>query len=108
MNRLALLTFPLAAASMTDPGFKPWLRIEPGAIQLAPGATAAFRVNLNYPPGRNYLRPPVKWSVQEGASGGSVDVMGHYTAPDKAGTFHVIAERTDVEGIRAAAAITVR
>lgn len=108
MNRLLLLSLPLLAASMTDPGFKPWLRVEPAAIQLAPGAAAAFRVELNYPPGRAYLRPPVKWSVQEGAAGGSVDAMGHYTAPGKAGTYHVMVERTDAGGVRALATVTVR
>jgi acyl-coenzyme A thioesterase PaaI-like protein len=33
----------------------------------------------------------VTWSVQEGASGGSVDGSGRYTAPGSPGTFHVVA-----------------
>ncbi|RPH67202.1 MAG: hypothetical protein EHM78_22015 [Myxococcaceae bacterium] len=33
----------------------------------------------------------VTWSVQEGASGGSVNASGGYTAPGTAGTFHVVA-----------------
>ncbi len=108
MNRLAFLLIPFLAAPVTDSDFKPWLRIEPTTLQLAPGATAVFSPSLNYPEGRAYLRPPVKWSVQEGESGGIVDVMGHYTAPQKTGTFHVVVERTDVDGIRALATITVR
>jgi len=33
----------------------------------------------------------VNWAVQEGAAGGSITNMGAYSAPNKAGTFHVIA-----------------
>lgn len=33
----------------------------------------------------------VSWSVQEGAAGGSIDANGVYTAPNTAGTFHVVA-----------------
>ena len=108
MNRLAFLLIPFMAAQVTDPDFKPWLRIEPAEVHLAPGATAVFRPNLNYPKGRNYLRPPVVWSVQEGAAGGSVDVMGHYTAPPTVGIYHVVVERADAKGVRAVATVTVR
>ena len=31
------------------------------------------------------------WSVQEGASGGTIDATGRYTAPTAAGTYHVVA-----------------
>ena len=85
-----------------------WLRVEPTAIQLAPGAKAVFRPSLNYPKGVNYLRPPVKWSVQEGDAGGTVDLMGHYTAPAASGTYHVVVERTDAKGVRAIATVTVQ
>lgn len=84
-----------------------WLRVEPTSIQLAPGAKTTFRPSLNYPKGVNYLRPPLKWSVQEGEAGGTVDLMGHYTAPMAAGTYHVIVERTDAKGVRALATVTV-
>ena len=84
-----------------------WLRIDPVQAEVAAGGTFAFRVNLNYPPDRRYIRPPVKWSVQE-AGGGSIDAMGHYTAPAAAGIYHVIVERTDTEGVRAIATVTVR
>jgi len=33
----------------------------------------------------------VTWSVKEGAAGGSIDNQGNYTAPQVAGTYHVIA-----------------
>jgi len=31
----------------------------------------------------------VEWSVDEGTNGGSIDSLGHYTAPLHAGTFHI-------------------
>lgn len=85
-----------------------WIRIEPAQIELAPGASTVFRPNLNYPQGRAYLRPPVIWSVQEGEAGGTVDVRGHYTAPNRSGIFHVVVERTDVKNVRAIATVLVR
>ncbi len=99
---------PAPAAPVTESESLLWLRVEPASIQLAPGATAVFRPNLNYPKGVNYLRPPVKWSVQEGDAGGTVDVQGHYTAPAAPGTYHVIAERTDAKGVRDIAIVTVK
>lgn len=33
----------------------------------------------------------VRWSVEEGPSGGTIDAVGAYTAPLSAGTYHVIA-----------------
>jgi len=33
----------------------------------------------------------VTWSVQEGATGGAIDANGVYTAPNTAGTYHVVA-----------------
>ena len=108
MSPVPLLLLPFLVAPMMESDSPLWLRIEPAEVQLAPGSMAIFRPSLNYPKGVNYLRPPVKWSVQEGAAGGTVDAMGHYTAPANAGTYHVVAERTDAKGVRALATITVR
>jgi len=47
------------------------------------------------------------WSVQEGASGGSIDSSGNYTAPGTAGTFHVVATSVADPSKSAAAAVTV-
>lgn len=99
---------PAPAAPVTESESLLWIKVEPTAIELAPGATATFRPNLNYPKGVNYLRPPVKWSVQEGAAGGTVDVMGRYTAPSAPGAYHVVVERTDAPGVRAIATVTVK
>lgn len=107
MNRMAFLLTPFLVAHMTDSDFKPWLTIDPTEVQLAQGATQSFRPNLNYPPGMNYIRPPVTWSVEEGRSGGTVTLMGLYTAPNTPGVYHVVVERTDAKGIRAIATVTV-
>ena len=37
------------------------------------------------------VKEKVLWTVQEGASGGTITAAGVYTAPDKTGTFHVVA-----------------
>jgi len=54
--------------------------ISPSTANLNQGGTQAFTATV-----------PVNWTVQEGAAGGSITNMGVYTAPNKAGTFHVIA-----------------
>lgn len=122
--RLPLLALPALALACARPAPAPspspdpvapmtrpspfWLRLDPDHAELAPGGTCAFGPELNYRPGRAYIRPPVHWQVQEGAAGGSIDQMGHYTAPQAPGTYHVVAERTDEAGIRAVATVTVK
>src|SRR6267143_1579934 len=54
--------------------------ISPSTANLNQGATLSFTASV-----------PVNWAVQEGAAGGSITNMGAYSAPNKAGTFHVIA-----------------
>jgi hypothetical protein len=94
-------------APMTASDDSLWLRVDPAQAEVPVNGAFTFRPSLNYPEGRRYLRPPVKWSVQE-AGGGAIDAMGHYTAPASAGTYHVVAERTDAEGVRAVASVTVK
>ena len=54
--------------------------ISPSTADLNQGATQSFTANV-----------AVNWTVQEGAAGGSITNAGVYTAPNKSGTFHVIA-----------------
>jgi Galactose oxidase, central domain len=54
--------------------------ISPSTANLNQGATQSFTASV-----------PVNWAVQEGATGGSITNTGVYTAPNKTGTFHVIA-----------------
>ncbi|ABC80982.1 hypothetical protein [Anaeromyxobacter dehalogenans] len=49
----------------------------------------------------------VTWSVQEGAAGGSITSGGVYTAPNAAGTYHVIATSQASGTASAVAAVTV-
>lgn len=49
----------------------------------------------------------VTWSVQEGSAGGAVDATGQYTAPFKAGTYHVVATSVADPSKSATGAITV-
>lgn len=53
--------------------------ISPSTASLNQGGTQSFTATVG-----------VNWSVQENA-GGSITTMGVYTAPNKSGTFHVIA-----------------
>jgi hypothetical protein len=54
--------------------------ISPSTANLNQGGTNSFTANI-----------AVNWTVQEGAAGGSITSLGVYTAPNKSGTFHVIA-----------------
>ena len=98
---------PAPEAPMSTPAAGLWLKIDHVQAEVAAKGAFTFRPSLNYPEGRRYLRPPVKWSVQE-PGGGTIDAMGRYTAPEAAGTYHVVAERTDAEGVRAVATVTVK
>jgi uncharacterized cupredoxin-like copper-binding protein len=49
----------------------------------------------------------VTWSVQEGAAGGSITSAGVYTAPQTAGTYHVIATSQASATASTVAAVTV-
>jgi Galactose oxidase, central domain/Kelch motif len=49
----------------------------------------------------------VTWSVKEGGAGGSIDNQGNYTAPQIAGTYHVIATSIADQSKSGSATITV-
>jgi hypothetical protein len=49
----------------------------------------------------------VTWSIQEGATGGTISTTGLYTAPSTAGTYHVVATSTVASNITATVAVTV-
>jgi hypothetical protein len=60
--------------------------LAPLAAQLAPGGTITFTASVT-----GSVDTGVVWSVQEGATGGSVSAAGVYRAPAVAGTYHVVA-----------------
>jgi WD40 repeat protein len=66
---------------------------EPVAVSISPptanviqGGTQSFTARVT-----GTSNSAVNWTVQEGTTGGSITSMGVYTAPNKDGTFHVIA-----------------
>ena len=56
---------------------------------------------------RNASDSTVTWSITEGASGGTIDANGLYTAPAQTGTFHVVATSAQAPSLSATAAINV-
>lgn len=63
------------------------LAIDPSTARLGAGGYQAFKVTQA---GTSYS-PEVRWSVEEGAAGGTVSTNGAYQAPAQAGTYHVVA-----------------
>ena len=59
--------------------------ISPPFANVIQGGTQSFTAKVT-----GSTNPAVNWTVQEGI-GGSITSMGVYTAPNKGGTFHVIA-----------------
>src|ERR1700694_2614453 len=60
--------------------------VSPTPATVPLGAMQAFMANVT---GTN--NTAVTWTVQEGAAGGSITSAGVYTAPQVAGTYHVVA-----------------
>jgi hypothetical protein len=69
-----------------SPGPAVAVTIAPNPVSLAPASTQTFTATV-----ANATNAAVTWSVQEGASGGTISSAGLYTAPAAAGTFHVVA-----------------
>ena len=76
-------------------GPPPVISVTPSIIQIFQGATQQFSANSD-----------VTWSVSEG-SGGTITTAGFYTAPNVAGTFHVVATSRSDPSKSASATITV-
>jgi len=99
-NRFAILALlPLqglagCAGSVTDPGSPDpggaasqiVVAVEPEAAEVAPGGTVRFAASVT-----GTSDTAVGWSVEEGATGGTVSAEGVYTAPAASGTYHVAA-----------------
>src|SRR6266436_4282774 len=62
------------------------ISISPPAANLNQGGTQSFIAAVS-----GASNTAVNWTVREGAAGGSITSMGVYTAPNRSGTFHVIA-----------------
>ena len=94
------------ALGNVDAGFTPTLALSPPNATVAVKGTLSFAAMTNYPANVMYIRQPVKWTVQE-AAGGSISMSGEYTAPDKAGVYHVQVQREDFPALSATATVTV-
>jgi RHS repeat-associated protein len=84
----AVSTVPLhaglsATATVTVPL---QVTIAPEQAELLPSETKSFTASIT---GTTDTR--IAWSIQEGSSGGTVDIAGHYTAPATNGLYHVVA-----------------
>ena len=81
------------------------VRITPSTTSMSTGDSATFSALVRgTQPGQSTA---VTWSVQEGASGGSIDSSGNYTAPRNPGTFHVVAASVADPSKKATATISV-
>jgi len=74
-----------ATAAVTVPSVS--VAISPPAATVDQGATTSFTANVS----GTVINTSVTWSVQEGATGGTVSSAGAYTAPLTAGVFHLVA-----------------
>ncbi len=81
-----LASLSLAALLLAACGPAVSVSVEPASATLAPGKTLQLTAKVE-----GSSNTAVKWTVQEGASGGEVSAAGLYTAPATPGTFHVIA-----------------
>ena len=75
--------------------------LTPGTASVLVGQSQAFTAVVT-----NASNTAVTWSVQEGSSGGTITTAGVYTAPMKAGTYHVVAVSIADGSKSASAAIT--
>ncbi|KAA6462016.1 hypothetical protein DYQ86_10325 [Acidobacteria bacterium AB60] len=62
------------------------ISVTPGTSALTVGQTQTFTATVT-----NTSNSGVTWTIQEGSAGGSISSNGLYTAPMKAGSYHVVA-----------------
>ncbi|MGZ6035588.1 MAG: hypothetical protein ACXWLG_09105, partial [Myxococcaceae bacterium] len=109
-------TFHVVAASTADARQKAtvtiWVkrrgirvRITPSTTSMSTGDSATFSALVRGT--QSGQSTAVTWSVQEGASGGSIDTSGNYTAPRNSGTFHVVATSVADPSKKATATVSV-
>ena len=101
----ALLLVPVlwmtACGSGSNPKLPVSVQVTPGTSNLQVGQSQTFKVTVS-----NASNQAVIWSVKEGATGGTITAGGVYTAPMKAGAYHVVATSVADSTKSAGAAIT--
>jgi len=76
-----------ATVTVTPAGIS--VTISPQSVETAPSGTLSFTAAVTG--AQTGQSTAVTWSVVEGATGGSIDTSGHYSAPAAEGTYHVVA-----------------
>ncbi|MFP2929524.1 glycosyl hydrolase family 18 protein [Pyxidicoccus sp. 3LG] len=76
--------------------------VTPASASLTTGATRAFTATVT-----GSTNTAVTWSIQQGSAGGTITNAGQYTAPQTAGTYHVIATSQADTTKKATATVTV-
>ena len=76
--------------------------ISPAAVNLPPNGSQQFTATVT-----GATDTSVTWSVQEGASGGTISSSGLYSAPAVLGTYHVVATSSADSTQSATAAVTM-
>lgn len=77
--------------------------VTPNPTSVVTSATKQFSAAV-----ANAADTTVAWSVQEGASGGTISGTGLYTAPATTGTFHIVATSNQDHSTTGTAAVTVQ
>ena len=87
---VCLLNVPLllTACSSTSAHTPVSISIYPVAATVAEGSSYSFVATVG---GGGTTDFAVRWSVQDGAAGGSISSSGEYIAPSMPGTYHVVA-----------------
>lgn len=98
----ATVLIALAVVGMACPGGTVTVSISPPAATVAAGERQAFVAMVT-----GASDTAVTWSISEGASGGAIDANGQYTAPERAGIFHVVATSRADPSKSARAIVTV-
>jgi hypothetical protein len=107
-------TFHVQAASVADPSVfgnatvvvtatpSVAVTVSPTSVTLAPGTSRTFAATVT-----GSTDTAVAWSVTEGATGGTIDPTGVYTAPANPGTYHVVATSHADSSKKATVVVTV-
>lgn len=103
-------TYTVTATSVADPtrtgsaslSVRREVSVAPTWTTLAPLASQTFSARAY-----GVSNPAIVWSLQEGASAGTVTTGGVYTAPATPGTYHLVATATANAQVQAVATIVV-
>src|SRR5438067_1792009 len=76
----------LLSSAVPAPAQTVSVTVSPSTANVPQGGTQSFTATVT-----GAANTDVTWTVQEGNSGGTIDASGLYTAPARAGSFHIVA-----------------